>query len=161
MCLSISYIELAVYQIIKGKCLVLRVGTHTCAVYAKGYVNGRVCLYIYMCHKYHLFGIFLIKKIPKKSSWHFPFVHRHLKWDSRLPVAPGWVPLLFLCLYSCDSSKLRDLGVRRIMRCGYFHMPRLIIMHNIFSSMWLLRLNSACSAECQQLQCSIVACKVF
>ena len=47
-------------------------------------------IYIYMCicHKNSLFGIFWIKNSLKKCSWRFPFTLRHREYDGWLPVHP-------------------------------------------------------------------------
>ena len=95
------------------------------------------------------------QKKPGKCLRRFPFVLRHCECDGRLPIHPRssttCTPVSLLVLVC-------PLGVAGlwVARCGYSRMPHLIIMHNIYSSVRLLRLDSKCSAERQQLQCSTV-----
>ena len=124
-----------------------------CACSMCGRVMHSIALIIFIIAKYWPFGIFPAKKKPGKCLRRFPFVLRHCERDGQLPIHPRssvtCTPVSLLVLVHVCPLGVAGLGVAR---CGYSRMPHLIIMHNIYSSVRLLRLDNKCSAERQQLQ---------
>ena len=102
------------------------------------------CIIVYYVTKHCSFWRLPNQKINQsleKWSWCFPFTLWHHECDSRQPVYYGRALLPFLCSHMC---LLRVVGLGGVARCGYCETT--------------LPLDSACSAECQQLQlCSIAA----
>ena len=122
----------------------------------KGYAIGSVymcmCIMCLCVTKHHLFGVFQSKNSRKKAHGTFllHFYIMNLTFDCRF--TPGQVLLLFFLLVLVCPLKV--VGPRGHKRCSYSCMhatPHAQYYRLRFVR--LLRLNSACSAKCQQLQC--------
>ena len=136
--------------------------SHTCMVVlitlskvcAKGYATGCICMY--SSQNIGCLVCCWSKKWPEKYLCCFHFAHRCRECDGWLPVhsklstIPTYL-LMLLCLFKVVGFGGTNNRHVMTLRCS---SP---VLMQWLSLCWLLRLDSACSAECQQLQCSITA----
>ena len=125
----------------------------------KGYAIGCICISLHMVAKYWPFKKMPVKNVQKSTVvflLHLDIVN--VTVNCRF--IPGHALLPFPCLCMCALSGLWGLAVK----CLACHEVQLFlcatpayryVQH--LSLHCLLRLDSVCSAECQQLQCIIAA----
>ena len=134
--------------------------SHTCIVIlitvcTKGYAIGWVCVYIFV-YMYSSQNIGCVVSCWSKNVQESTCAAFILHIDVvNVMVNCRFTPNRALFLFLCNALKVVGFGgtkIRCVMKCSY----SLVLMQRL-SLCWLLRLDSACSAECQQLQCSIAA----
>ena len=123
-------------------------------------------VYIYVA-KYHSFGVF--QSINSLKALMALSIHTvNVMVNCRFTLGRALFTFFLLVLVLPRGCRVWGSDIRHVIRCSYVCMPYPIIMHNIYSSMRLLKQDSAqavhnatnCSAVLLHIQYSESTCSV-